>query len=356
MQCVVVFPSAVQNFAAEGNIDLGKSVQILNDPDQALNTSDLTFFGDYPTCGDQHCTASSTLSEPLNTPDFPVNLSNTDADHRTVIGTEGSNAYRKIKVKSGKTLNFSNQYGEYLIASLKADPGSRINLLPGDYWIGDLELNRARIEVIGEGTARLLVQNSARIKDSLINSTAYQRDHRRHSHIDWDSAEAGNPAKLVIVASGDIELRKSVVSGLVYAGQDLSLRYGESHVFGAIAATSVSISKGARVTYDAAAVSAADFADLCINIADLDGDGIEDDIDPDRDGDGVDNDLDTYPDDPTRYQLGSVEGLRVLQQEQHVYLEWREVSDLGDVSGYNIYRQPYGEPEVLIKQVAATAS
>lgn len=63
----------------------------------------------------------------------------------------------------------------------------------------------------------------------------------------------------------------------------------------------------------------------------------------DTDGDGHDDNHDTYPNDPTRYRLTAVGGVKVALQDDHARLDWQPEADTANTAGYFVYRTQAGQ-------------
>ena len=87
---------------------------------------------------------------------------------------------------------------------------------------------------------------------------------------------------------------------------------------------------------------------------DLDNDGIPDSLDTDRDGDGVDNAQDTYPDDSARTQLAAVTAVQASFNNPIVSVTWAAIVDSANVSSYNIYRNMAGATVTFWRTAANT--
>ncbi len=77
--------------------------------------------------------------------------------------------------------------------------------------------------------------------------------------------------------------------------------------------------------------------------------------DVDSDGDGVNDNQDTYPDDPTRSVLAAVENLQaVFDGAANINLSWTAIADTNNLGHYVIFRNIYGQPEMILTTVLAS--
>lgn len=88
---------------------------------------------------------------------------------------------------------------------------------------------------------------------------------------------------------------------------------------------------------------------------DQDADGIPDSLDDDRDGDGIDNIHDSYPDDSARVQLSTVQNLMTTQEGTAVRVSWNAHTE-SFVQGYNLYRADFGQANWSLQNNTALLS
>ncbi len=259
--CTAVYPGAVNNNSNSGYIKFEKSGQIIDNPSSVLATTTVTHSGNSvaTTCVSANCSASGTIVGTL-LGSFITNSSNTNYEVNGTTQTIPTNDYKDIKVKSNGTLNMDSAYASYSFAKLKVESGGTVNMTPGDYYITDLEIKAATVNVIGSGTVRIWAKTKAKFKDSSI----------------VNGGSAGDASKLFIYyyAEGDDKIK--VESGATLAGFMYSLNKVEvknsSGVYGGItAAAEIKIKDTATVTYKGSALSTINFGSACITTsADLD--------------------------------------------------------------------------------------
>jgi MSHA biogenesis protein MshQ len=254
--CSVTFPSAVQNTANAGSIDLGFDAQV-TDPDNLLETATLNDnvgFGN-TSCGGADCTATTPLATAPNVPAFQTASGNNDVDTQGgassfALGQDGETDYDQVWIRNNETLNDSGNFSTYRIDDLQLNFRSTWNLTGGaDYYVDDITLGtRTEINVTGSGTARLFVRGSVTFPfDSTVNS-------------------GGTPDRLIIVGYNDVTIstgNAQPVNALVFALGDVNLGF-QDQVNGAVAAAgSVTLSNSAQAIYDQGAVSGVDDRGFC---------------------------------------------------------------------------------------------
>jgi len=254
--CSATFPSAVQNTANAGSINLEYAAQV-TDPDNLLETTTLNDNVGYwnTSCGGTDCMATTPLATVPNVPTFQTASGNNDVDTQGrarsfALGQDGETDYDEITIWNNETLNDSGNFSTYRVNDLQLNFRSTWNLAGGaDYYVDDLTLGtQTEINVIGSGTARLFVRGSVTFPfGSTVNS-------------------GGTPDQLIIVGYNDVTVNTGdaqPVNALVYAQGDVSLGF-QDQVNGAVAAAgSVSVGNSAQVTYDQGAVSGVDDRGFC---------------------------------------------------------------------------------------------
>ncbi|MCP4299542.1 MAG: hypothetical protein GY783_03060, partial [Gammaproteobacteria bacterium] len=307
----------LQTHSPQGRIFIGYNTQLLGNPDNTLGTATYSQNGgsSLPSCGNVDCIASGSPVTPQELPEFVTSPVNTNITvpwrSSATLGENGVRQYRKVTLNSGTTLNFDaashSPNDEYVIDRLTIGYKGVVNLRAGTYWVRKLSINsQAKIHVVGSGTVRLMVKQTVNI--------GYQ------SELNPMVGGTVDASRLVLVTYGNFSLHsKAVVNAIVYS--DGNVRIGNrSRITGAVAADKITAYRSGVVIYqepkssacffdssdndsDGDGVPDADdaFPDDPTEWADLDGDGIGDNADPDRDGDGIGNDyeiqLGTDPDD-----------------------------------------------------------
>jgi len=293
-----LFSDAVQTHSSTGSTNLGYNSFLSNNPDSVLQTPALQSNGgsNVSSCGTSNCVASGTGATSLALETFQLGQSGQDFQSgyqgSLTLGNDGVREFDSVVVGSEGDLSFAGGATDpvYLVDSLTLGYQGELNLAPGTYWIQNLSLNtRSRIRVVGEGTARLYVQNAL--------SIPYEAE------INTDGNQSAND--LVLVAYSNVTFNSQVnFTGRLYSAGNVSIGSGTA-VSGAVVGSSVSTGSNASIAYIAPDPTA-DFGQVCAEDVsgggsgdgDLDGDGIPDGQDDDRDGDGEANDTDAFPDDP----------------------------------------------------------
>ena len=254
--CSATFPSAVQNTANAGSINLEYAAQV-TDPDNLLETTTLNDNVGYgnTSCGVTDCIATTPLATVPNVPTFQTASGNNDVSTQRgarsfALGQDGDTDYDEITIWNNDTLNDSGNFSTYRIDDLELNFRSTWNLRGGaDYYVDELTLgNETEIKVTGSGTARLFVRRTVEFPSgSTVNL-------------------GGSPDQLIIVGYNDVTVdtdRGEPVNALVYAQGDVSLGF-QDQVNGAVAAAgSVTLGNSSQVTYDQGAVSGVDDRGFC---------------------------------------------------------------------------------------------
>ncbi len=290
-QCTAAFAKGLQSHAAGGRISFGLNAQLRDGVSAYLPASrvDSSFASLSRSCGTQDCQPSYT---PAPVPQLPAFLKtgssfNQDLGYGATQVMDGSRTeWRRLNVAGMATARFTKP-GAYRLREVEVGYRGTLELSAGDYWIEKLTLaSEARIVPRGAGTVRLHVAQNLELPwQARFNAEA--------------SGQARDPSQLLVLAEGNVVLgSNTTVSGFVYARGNLTQQYASQLTGGAVAAN-LSLETQALARQDLAALGKLDFGLLC----DLDGDGIGDNLDPDRDGDGISNDYEIQlgynPDDKT---------------------------------------------------------
>ncbi|WP_374979368.1 thrombospondin type 3 repeat-containing protein [Pseudomonas solani] len=277
-QCTAAFAKGLQSHTAGGRISFGLNAQLRDGVSAYLPASrvDSSFASLARSCGTQDCQPSYT---PAPVPQLPAFLKtgssfNQDLGYGATQVMDGSRTeWRRLNVAGMATARFTKP-GAYRLRELEVGYRGTLELSAGDYWIEKLTLaSEARIVLRGAGTVRLHVAQNLELPwQARFNAEA--------------SGQARDPSQLVVLAEGNVVLgSNTTVAGFVYARGNLTQQYASQLTGGAVAAN-LSLETQAQARQDLAALGKVDFGLLC----DLDGDGIGDNLDPDRDGDGISND------------------------------------------------------------------
>ncbi|WP_236213875.1 thrombospondin type 3 repeat-containing protein [Metapseudomonas otitidis] len=277
-QCTAAFAKGLQSHTAGGRISFGLNAQLRDGVSAYLPAGrvDNSFASLARSCGTQDCQPSYT---PALVPQLPVFLKtgsnfNQDLGYGATQVMDGSRTeWRRLNVAGMATARFTKP-GAYRLREVEVGYRGILELSAGDYWIEKLTLgSEARIVPRGTGTVRLHVAQNLELPwQARFNAEA--------------SGQARDPSQLLVLAEGNVVLgSNTTVSGFVYARGNLTQQYASQLTGGAVAAN-LSLETQAQARQDLGALGKIDFGLLC----DLDGDGIGDNLDPDRDGDGISND------------------------------------------------------------------
>jgi len=311
----------LQTHSNSGTIHLGYNAQLLANPDNILETSSLSqnLGSNRPSCGIQSCVSSggAVAKQPL--PAFKTTAAtrrkSVGWNAQSVFGQNGARLYSSININSQATLTADGaSHGledEYVIDQLNLGYKGTLNLRAGSYWVRRLSVGgQAKINVVGQGTARLFVRDLITISSSTqINQPA--------------TGEIADASKMVIVTYGNLSLDGQVnTAAIIYSQGSVTLGY-KTRLTGAVAAGGITTLSEAVITYQEPKTTACFFGsdsdgdrdgdgvddsedafpDDPNESSDLDGDGIGDNADTDRDGDGINNDYEvqsgTDPNDAT---------------------------------------------------------
>lgn len=292
--CSDVFPGAIQSHSDDGEIKLKNKSKIYGQLDTTIFTRKLD-----TSRHNNHCDGSPCVASQLVVPAIDLNaFTKTDHDHghkdkdedededinvkylsSYVLGLDWNNEFDHVDVGAGATLTFSQGHSSYLIDKLTLDYGATLNLASGDYWIEHLKLKaHTTINIIGDGVVRLFVKKELKIPYGV--------------NINSPSGNSGEAQQLFLFVTDDVDIDSQVTfSGLIYSRKDIKIDES-SNVFGAIAGKDITLGYSSSIHYDPDAVQRTEFQAICggvLEVADMDGDGIPDNIDPDRDGDGISN-------------------------------------------------------------------
>ena len=258
--CTLNFPDGLQsqysgNAASRGTIEFGYNAQLLGSPDKVLNAKRITrnSGSTLGTCGPSssidNCTANTSSAAPSQdagafpaTTGFSATVTVGYQQSSSLAGN-GSNRYRSIDLGTEAQLTINGGGQAFYIEQLTLASYSRLNLSPGDYWVGSLNTGfQSQIQVVGSGQVRLFVRDDLTLASSaLINSPAIN--------------SAGTPDKLFIYAYQRANLsNQTTLSGYVYSAfsggsNDATRLDSPSYVFGAITGENISLNTEARVTY-----------------------------------------------------------------------------------------------------------
>jgi hypothetical protein len=253
--CTGVLPEALQSHKADGEIDFGWNAQLSGNSDNSLavarvNNANWSLL---PTCGSGHCVANA---GPVAGLALVIDAGNSTTDYRVGtlvsarIGSPQANQFRTITVDSNAQLTFEKITSTYRINTLTLGYAATVNLAPGTYLINRLSLSAmSKINVTGEGTARLLVKETVSFP---WKSTANMQA----------DMQPGNAGKLFIYSEGNVELQtEAQVAALIYSKQTLSL--SQAKLYGASSFHRANIGTSARVIYQPNVIVQTHLSGIC---------------------------------------------------------------------------------------------
>ncbi len=253
-QCTQVFPNGGNSTLSGGGISMGCGSQILNAPSNALPTSNFNGCGN-ATCGNVACTASGSPVSTLNLGSFQISSGAGGSKKSKNFSIDGNNDtttdWGDITVNSNGTLNFTaSNTGTtlYRMTSLTMKNNTVVNFVPGDYWIGSLDLSGGQtvtINVVGTGTVRLHIN-----QDLNISST-----------VNWNTGSSAS--QLLIYDYGNINVNATAnINAIMYAGQSVNVN-STFNLTGAISGDNLNLGSKTTITYDSDAVANTDFSPSC---------------------------------------------------------------------------------------------
>ncbi|MBT9528778.1 MAG: hypothetical protein IV111_01250, partial [Pseudomonas sp.] len=257
--CASNFPDGLQspysgNAASRGTIDFGYNAQLLGSPDKVLNAkrvnrnSGSTVGTCGPSTSTDNCTANTSTAAPTQDPgSFPSTAGFTATvalgyQQTSSLAGNGSNQYSSINLGTEAQLTINSGGQTFYIEQLVLSSSSRLNLAPGDYWVGSLTTGfQSQIQVQGSGQVRLFVRDNLTLSSSSrVNSPAIN--------------SAGVAGNFYLYAYDRVTLNnQATLSGYVYSasssGSNAITLDSPSYVFGALTAENIALSTDARVTY-----------------------------------------------------------------------------------------------------------
>lgn len=260
--CEAVFPETVQSHKADGEITFDWNAQLLGSTSTALTVARVndSSWSVLPSCGTAACTSAGGKTSALN---LTFETSSATLDQQVIyrgtqtLGSNQVNRFRNIKVGSEGVLSFAAIATDYHIKHLSLEYGATLNLAPGTYWIETLTLATAsKIQVTGEGSARLLVKNHLSFPwQAFANMTALDNP--------------GNAAKLFIYAENDLTLQSgSQVSAIVYTNKRLSV--AQAKLYGRASFHHANLGTSARIQHQLGAIADTHLTGICNHNSDED--------------------------------------------------------------------------------------
>lgn len=237
-QCNAVFANVLQGHGDNSRLTLSAQAKVNNAPSTVMPFVAGTFDSLAANrCGSADCSVSGFASPSLRLSNFPSFSGNSYNSYGGVIGQGRtySQTFNSINAIAGTT-SFSDNFSHYYVQSLYINSGAKVSVKPGIYWIRTLSLKASAnlddvaLEVVGDGTAYLLVENL------YINNNRV---------IDGINASG----LLSINTYGNVNVKSAAkISGLLYAQGSVYLK--DKSVFtGVLAAANVTLDRQATVNY-----------------------------------------------------------------------------------------------------------
>lgn len=259
VSCSDSFPDGISSHAPNGTITFGNNAQLRGSPDNILNTTAI-ISGTNSSCDTGACSASLVPATAFNIGAFQTGLDRTPAVSPVDV-TTGNNGniaiggvtdqYGTISVGNNSLIGTFTGRSDFYIDRLVTGNNTILNLVAGNYWIRNLTLgSNNTINVIGQGTVRLFVENNVGIPQGLLANAAAANSPR-------------DASQFLLYSYGDLTLsNNSTISGVVYSGVRLNIGQN-SFLYGAVSGSTVTIGNNTQINYLPATISAIDFGGLC---------------------------------------------------------------------------------------------
>ncbi|SDZ90032.1 MSHA biogenesis protein MshQ [Desulfuromusa kysingii] len=258
LSCSTIFGSALQNTSNSGHIVIGWNGQVLNDPDNRLESAYAITYNSYglETCGDVDCIETGVPADAVTLPSFlTATEPKVDVNIPYAAGTGAytlsAQSYGVLRSNgNGTTITDAGDHTTYYIDELILDYQDSLVLRGGSsYWVGSLSsATQVEIRVEGSGTARLYIQSAVTFPWNMSINTG------------------GSVENLLIVAYNDVqyEIQNVDTQFLLYSAGNVSLT-NNSHFNGAIAADNdiVLLSSNSVVSYSPSGVDNLDGGSFC---------------------------------------------------------------------------------------------
>lgn len=224
--CAAVWPDGVQSHSNDGEVKFEWRSQVINSPDNIIDAVEIDDDSGGVSCGNTTCTASFSPSTALDFDDFK---------------SSGGSDF-KVEYKQSRSIS----PGTYKKIELKGQ--ATLTMAAGDYYVtDDVKLKwDSRIVLPSSGVVRMFIRKKFESEGrGKINAS-------------------GNPEQLLILAKEDVKFKNTDdVKALIYSLKEVELGHG-SDVVGAVSGKEVKLkSSASSVTYDADAVTSAQFGEIC---------------------------------------------------------------------------------------------
>lgn len=257
--CQAIFPEALQSHSASGEITFDWAAQLLGNPDNSIAATRVNNnqWSPFPSCGSAFC--SATVS---NTPSVNITIDSGDSqlDYQlpsgssATLGSSQQHSFRSVLVNQNGQLTFAVIPNAYRIKTLQLNYMATLNLAPGVYWIDSLVLaSQAKINVTGNGTARLFVKNNVQLPwrvTANMQSTGVPRE----------------ASRLFIYSAGNFDLQSEAeISAILYTPQRLAM--AQATLYGTASVGHANIGSSAKIVHQSAVATVANLSGFCGAVA-----------------------------------------------------------------------------------------
>lgn len=253
--CQAIFPEALQSHSASGEVTFEWAAQLLGNPDNSISATRVNNnqWSPFLSCGAGFCSATG-----ANTPSVNITIDSGDSqtDYQlpyggsATLGSAQQYSFRSVIISQSGQLTFAAIPQAYRIKTLQLDYTGTLNLAPGIYWIDSLVLaSQAKINVTGNGTARLFVKNNVQLPWRVT----------ANMHSPGVPREA---SRLFIYSAGNIDLQSQAeISAILYTPQRLLM--AQSTLYGAASVGHANIGSSAKIFNQATAATVANLNGFC---------------------------------------------------------------------------------------------
>jgi MSHA biogenesis protein MshQ len=260
--CVSSFPDGL-NSHSNGTITFGRDAQLFFSPDDSLDANSVVLDGasNDRSCVSVECQANGLASDITSPPVFPTTSGSSNniniANNSSGVSDPSINQYNQIDIGNGSVFTISASYSDYYIDILSVGNNTELELLPGNYWIRNLDTGATNnpnsgleIRVIGAGTVRIYINDDVVIGQDLLANSPSQ-------------GNQGDASQLMLYGYSNITIeRDSTFSGIIYAAADVDVQR-DGNVYGSIAGDNISLGRLTNVFYNPSAAANLDYGDLC---------------------------------------------------------------------------------------------
>lgn len=281
VQCDDIFSDGVGNgsglsvHSQWGRIRFLDKAQLLNNPTQWLSAPWVHHIGYGDTvrsCVSTYCGANGRVAPPLYFPPFPTwsGSANWNSSSEPQIGLN-TNYYNDISVPLNATARVSDSnYNTFYIRKLRMEPGAKLILAPGDYYIetfmdgGLMKVINANVDfIIPTGKVRMFIRDNV----SMYSLTKF--------NVLSDGQTMGDPEKLFMYfyTSGRVGMNDDArISGYVYTNGEFAIENStptdfEPALIGAVSAAEIFLGPHVKVRYDETGIEGVNFGSACISPA-----------------------------------------------------------------------------------------